>query len=173
MAVKVIVEVHKIQKADGKGALVIDQQLGVLKPALMHMLQKKCDEADDKENRPEATGQAAPLGNMKKMVLNAGVKVFGSALPKLSSMGRRQPLAQVVPLTQVQNKGGSMSSMAAKRILKEDMSLNAATPQYSKILAGSWGKSNSIRPIGHPAGASSTLDAAEEQLISYLMDYQK
>ena len=190
---------------------MLEQQLGALKPALMKMLQRRCDEADCQEGGLEAVGSAALLDKRKPLALDSGAAVsykgFGSALPPLSSSGRRQPLPLtensgsapngapvlrkknsitpvrtdslngergspvVTPLSQKQPKGGILSPIAAKKILNEDPLLSAA-PQYSQILGGSRGRSGSVRPIGVDP-ASGVLDAAEEQLNSYLMDDQR
>ena len=169
-----IVEVHKLQKADGKGPLQIEQQLGALKPALMQMLQKRCEDADSEEGGLEAVGSTA-LDSRKLPTIgaSAGFKVFGSALPPLgrspaavldgdaavtpslkmrvsmaaAARGRAEAPSDRGNTPDTPTKLRSKGSLLSPIAAKKRLESDASleVPKYSQIMAGPKGKLGSIK----------------------------
>ena len=103
-AVKVVVEVLKAQKAAGRGPVQLETHFGTLKPALMQLLIKRCEDAGVGDG---FAGQAAGLatGGPASRKLPAisdgmGFKALGKALPPISSAMRG---------SQVANRPGAMA----------------------------------------------------------------
>lgn len=104
-AIKVIVEVLKVQKAAGYGPVQLETYFGALKPALIQMLLKKCEDAGvgDGFAGSQAAGLASGGPASRKLPAisdGMGFKALGKALPPISSAMRG---------SQVANRPGAMA----------------------------------------------------------------
>ncbi|GAX84082.1 hypothetical protein CEUSTIGMA_g11506.t1 [Chlamydomonas eustigma] len=225
-AIRVIVEVYKMQKTAGK-MMQLEQKLGSLKPALMQLIQKRCEEADQGESAEVVGVKVSSLPDIdsrKLPALGNGIKVFGKPLPPLSnpepSTSPSSPDAGTGALKSsgsMRKKGGesvraitpsggsSVAGRGRSRMNAAESSERGASPKtptqhgslrmkglqqisentpdldvpkYTELLSSSTSKpktSNKLQPLQPSAvnGSAGALDAAEEQLIQYLMEDQR
>jgi hypothetical protein len=220
-AIRVIAEVHRMQKMAGK-VLQLEHKLGVLKPALMQLLQKRCEEADQ-VGGSEVVGMkvsALPdIHNRKLPALGNGIKVFGKSLPPSNPGHSASPSSSDAGTDALKSSGSmrSKGSVAARSIIPTGSStlvchersrMTAAertesgaspktppeqgllrskglqqiaevttdldVPKYTKLAlfpASRPKTSNKLQPS--VVSGPGVLDAAEEQLIQYLMEDQQ
>ena len=76
----------------------LEQRLGALKPALMLMLQKKCDEAESEDGGIMAVGSPKVRESSGKLPsINMGFKVQGKGLPPVSHQSPPSPDTMMAP----------------------------------------------------------------------------
>lgn len=94
-AIKVIVEVHKMQKLAGS-ELQLEKHLGAIKPALMQVLHRRFQEADSEMSSSEGDAAATAGASSREHetpAASSGIKVYGKSLPPLKGMlGHAPPM---------------------------------------------------------------------------------
>ena len=168
MAINVIVEVNRIQKAGGRGPLQLDRCLGVLKPALLLMLQKKCEEADAEDGGVMVVGSPKVKESGKLPSINMGFKVLGKALPPISP---QQPSSPDTTLFPPLSPAGSVPSMKKKLSISRGL-----RPQESSSdLVSERGSSPATPPLAHARSKGSLLApiSSSQKLEDPLLDVPK
>mmetsp|Transcript_7204 Transcript_7204/g.15720 ORF Transcript_7204/g.15720 Transcript_7204/m.15720 type:complete len:559 (-) Transcript_7204:921-2597(-) len=113
-AIKVVVEVYKLQKMAG-AEFEPQKYLGPVKPALMQVLQRRFAEASAELEGGAAAGGAAPAA-AGEAAAATGIKVYGKQLPPLAG-GRGGPL------TPLGSSGGTLA------VTGSGLNSPAATPE--------------------------------------------
>jgi hypothetical protein len=182
-AIKVIVEVHKIEKAAGRN-LQLEERLGNLKPALMQMLQKRCEEADN-GNEAEGAAPGASSADSRTLPAIGSMKVLGKALPPIGAApsfgpGRLAPLKKHDPFASASAVvAPNRSASQRTRMAGGDASSSSvptsdlAVPKYSQMVMSPSSKAKALKQMPASQAGAGVMDAAEENIIQYLMQDQR